>query len=354
MSVTLLVGTRKGLFTLTAGATRTGWEVSGPSFSGWEVNSVDHDPATGMTYAAVTSANYGPIIGRSADLGETWEHSSEGFSYEEEGPELVGAWSVKAGLEPGVVYAGAKPAGLFRSADGGETWAEVAALRSHPTSEMWSPGAAGLILHTIVPHPTDPASMWVGISAAGVYHTADGGATWEPRNDGVPAPWQAPEPPPAGQCAHKFRLAGTSTSRMFQQNHMGQFRSDDGAATWQPIHDGLPSPFGFPVMVHPRDEDTAWFIPLVDAGQRFVPDGKPVVYRTRDAGASYEPLDAGLPPSHAHLVILRDASATDRLDPVGVYFGTSTGQVFASADEGDTWEMAAEYLPPVHAIHAVA
>ncbi len=311
MGITLLAGTRKGLFKLKASAGRTGWEVSGPDFAGWEVNSLDHDPATGMTFAAVTSANFGPIIARSPDLGATWEHSSDGFTYGDGGPELIGAWAVKAGIEPGVVYAGASPAGLFRSDDFGATWSEVSALRSHPTAELWAPGAAGLILHTIVPHPSDPATMWVGISAAGVYHTTDGGATWEARNAGVDAPWETPEPPVAGQCCHKFRLGGTSHTRMFQQNHTGQYRSDDAGLTWEPIQEGLPSPFGFPVAVHPRDEDTAWYIPLVDAGQRFVPDGKPVVYRTRDAGATYEALDHGLPASHAHLVILRDATATD-------------------------------------------
>ncbi len=352
--VTLLVGTRKGLFTLTADAGRTSWEVAGPEFAGWQVNSVDHDPRTGTTYAAVTSEMYGPLIGRSDDLGRTWDQSSEGFTYGDGGDELRGAWAVKAALEPGVVYAGARPAGLFRSADGGKTWSELAALRTHPTSEHWSPGAAGLILHTIVPHPTDPAVLWAGISAAGVYRTADGGETWEPRNAGINAPWETAEPPVAGQCCHKFRLGGGSAARLFQQNHVGQFRSDDGGDTWQPIHEGLPSEFGFPVATHPRDADTAWFLPLVGAEHRFVPDGVPVVYRTRDGGGTYEPLTAGLPAGPAHLVILRDAMATDVLDPVGVYFGTSTGQVFASPDEGDTWHLAADFLPPVYAVHAVA
>ncbi len=352
--VTLLVGTRKGLFTLTGDDERTGWEVAGPAFAGWHVNSVDHDSRTGTTYAAVTSEMYGPVIARSDDLGRTWDQSSEGFTYGEGGDELRGAWAVRAGLEPGVVYAGARPAGLFRSADGGKTWSELAALRTHPTAEHWSPGAAGLILHTIVPHPTDPNVLWAGISAAGVYHTSDGGESWEPRNAGINAPWEGREPPVAGQCCHKFRLAGASATRLFQQNHVGQFRSDDGGVAWQPIQQGLPSEFGFPVVTHPRDDDTAWFLPLVGAEHRFVPDGVPVVYRTRDGGASYESLAAGLPTGHAHLVILRDAMATDDLDPVGVYFGTSTGQVFASPDEGDTWRLAADFLPPVYAVHAVA
>ncbi len=351
--VRLFVGTRKGLFTLSSDD-RVSWEVGGPEFAGWQVNSVDHDPRTGTTYAAVTSMMYGPIIARSDDLGRTWDHSSEGFTYGDGDAELTESWSVKAGLEPGVVYAGAKPAGLFRSADGGKRWEEIAALRAHPTSELWSPGAAGLILHTIVPHPSDPNAMWVGISAAGVYHTTDGGASWEPRNAGIAAPWETTEPPAAGQCCHKVRLGGSSAERMFQQNHVGQFRSDDGGATWQPIQEGLTSEFGFPVAVHPRDENTAWFLPLVGAERRFVPDGRPVVYRTRDAGGSYEPLTSGLPGGHAHLVILRDAMITDQLDPVGVYFGTSTGQVFASGDEGDTWQLAADFLPPVHVVHAAA
>ncbi len=341
----LFTGTRKGLFTLVGEGDR--WEVEGPAFAGWEVNSVDHDPHTATTYAAVTSATYGPVIARRRDGGASWEHSSEGFTYGDGGPELVGAWAVKAGRDPGLVYAGARPAGLFRSTDGGDTWAELAALRSHPTSELWSPGAAGLILHTIVPHPSDPQQLWVGISAAGVYHTADGGQSWEPRNAGIGAPWETPEPPPAGQCCHKVRLAGGSATRMFQQNHVGQYRSDDAGATWDPIDTGLPSSFGFPVAVHPTDHDTAWFLPLVGDSRRFVPDGQPAVYRTRDGGATYTRHVDGLPASHAHLVVLRDAMIADA---DGVYFGTSTGQVFASHDEGDSWSHAADFLPPVHAL----
>ncbi len=352
MSVRLFVGTRKGLFGLRSDEDRAEWDVVTRSFDGWAVNSIDHDAATGVTYAAVTSTTFGPIIGRSEDMGETWEHSSEGLTFGEGADEVTEAWSVKAGIEPGVVYAGSRPAGLFRSDDGGRTWAEVEALRAHPSHDQWYPGQAGLILHTIVPHPTNSAHMWCGVSAAGVFKTEDGGETWTAQNAGVPAPWEAPEPPEVGQCCHKIRLAGGSADRIFQQNHMGQFRSDDGGASWESIQQDMPSEFGFALAVHPRDHQAAWFLPLVSPEQRFVPDGKPVVYRTRDGGASYEALHRGLPASDAFLVVLRDAMISDRLDPVGVYFGTSTGQVFASPDEGDTWHLAADFLPPVHVVHA--
>jgi len=212
MGVRLFVGTRKGLFTYDS-EDRLEWSLAGHDYGGWVVNSIDHDPATGATYAAVNSVVHGPLVSRSSDGGATWSHSGNGLTYGEGGPELTAVWSVKAGIAPGVVYAGADPAGLFRSEDGGETWSEVPALRGHPTAEHWYPGAAGLILHTIVPHPADAATMWCGISAAGVYKTEDGGETWRPQNAGVPAPWDAPEPPVAGQCCHKFRLAAGSTTR---------------------------------------------------------------------------------------------------------------------------------------------
>ena len=307
-----------------------------------------------MTYAAVNSAVHGPLVARSSNGGHTWSHSGNGLSYGDGGPELTAVWAVKAGARPGEVYAGANPAGLFRSDDGGDTWTEVPALREHPTNEHWYPGAAGLILHTIVPHPTDPGTMWCGISAAGVYKTEDAGASWRPQNVGIPAPWDSPEVPVAGQCCHKIRLAAGSSTRLYQQNHMGQFRSDDGGDTWESIQSAMPSEFGFCVAVHARDEDTAWFIPMVGPEERYVPEGKPIVYRTRDGGSSYEALSNGLPPRDSYLVILRDAMISDGLDPVGVYFGTSTGQIYATADEGDSWRLAADLLPPVHVVHSAA
>lgn len=347
--VLLLVGTRKGGFILESDAERRDWRIRGPLCEGWPIHDMTHDPSSGALYAAGGNEWYGPAVWRSDDLGETWSHSSEGIAYGDEGPKIRKLWNVTPAH--GAVYAGADPAGLFRSDDGGATWAHVAGLRDHPTRPSWEPGNGGLCLHSIVPHPTDPAQLWVAISSVGTFHTADGGATWTTRNRGVRADFLPQTYPEYGQCVHKLLMAPGPPGLLYQQNHCGVYRSSDGGEHWEEITAGLPSQFGFPMVVHPRDPRTIWVVPLNGAEEgRYVPDARAAVWRSRDGGDSWSDLRAGLPQENAYLGVLREAMAVDPLEPAGVYFGTGTGQLFASRDEGEHWSLVADYLPPIWSV----
>jgi len=350
----LLVGTKKGAFILESDATRRDWSVRGPLCEGWPTHDLIVEPTSGAILAAAGSPWFGPAVWRSDDLGTTWSHSSAGLTYGDDGPAIKTVWSLAA-TPDGTLLAGVEPAGLFRSTDGGATWAHVEGLTNHPTRPTWGPGAGGLILHTIVPHPTDPMRTWVGISAVGVFETRDGGVSWEPRNVGVRAGFLPDPHPITGQCVHKFAMAAGEPDTLYQQNHCGVYRSDDGGATWIELTDnGLPSEFSFPLVTHPRDPDTAWVIPLNGADQgRYVPDGRPAVWRTHDRGATWIRADEGLPAEHAYLTILREAMARDTLDPVGVTFGTETGQLWHSADEGRSWGLVTDALPEIWAVESV-
>ena len=351
----LLVGTKKGAFILESDAARRDWSVRGPLCEGWPIHDLIVEPGSGAILAAGGSPWFGGAVWRSEDLGETWTHSSAGMTFGDDGPAIKTVWSL-ATTADGTLLAGVEPAGLFRSTDHGATWTHVEGLRNHPTQPTWQPGAGGLILHSIVPHPTDPDHIWIGISAVGVFETVDGGVSWEPRNVGVRAGFFPDPHPITGQCVHKFAMAANDPDTFYQQNHCGMYRSDDGGATWVELTDnGLPSEFGFPLVAHPRDPDTAWVIPLNGADQgRFVPDGRPAVWRTHDRGATWIRADAGLPAEHAYLTVLREAMARDTLDPVGVSFGTETGQLWHSADEGASWRMVTDSLPEIWAVEAVA
>ena len=347
--VLLMVGTKKGAFLLDSDEGRRDWTIRGPYCEGFEIRDVSFDPADGSIYAAATSAWFGPAVFRSPDLGSTWTHSSEGLTYGDDGPKLTRVWSVTPAQ--GAVYAGVEPAGLFRSDDAGATWSHVEGLRNHPTCPDWFPGNGGLILHTIVPHPDEPQRMWVGASSVGVFETTDGGATWTARNRGVRQDYNPGEPAEVGSCVHKFALAAGTRETLFQQNHCGVYRSDDGGARWNEITGALPSEFGFVMGVHPRDPETAWVLPLTPPDQgRLTPDGKAAVWRTRDGGGSWERLAAGLPSKNAWLSVLREAMGVDSLERPGVYFGAQSGQLFASRDEGDTWTEIASYLPAIASV----
>lgn len=350
--VLLLVGTRKGAFIAESDAGRRAWTLRGPLCEGWPIHDMSVEPATGAIYAAAGSPWYGPAVWRSDDLGASWSHSSAGLTYGDGGPAIPTVWNVTAAH--GAVFAGVEPAGLFRSDDGGATWAHVAGLTGHPSRPAWEPGNGGLILHTIVPHASDPRRLWVGISAVGTFETRDGGATWEPRNRGVRADFLPDPHPEIGQCVHKLVAAAGEPETLYQQNHCGVYRSDDGGTAWTEITAGLPSQFGFPMVAHPRDPATAWVIPLNgDDRGRFMPNAAAAAWRTRDRGATWERQAAGLPQEHAYLGVLREAMAVDRLDPVGVFFGTSNGELWTSADEGSSWSQVAAHLPGIWSVEAL-
>ena len=352
--VLILIGTKKGAFILESDAERRSWELRGPFCETWPMNHVIADPATGTIYGGGGSEWFGPAVWKSGDLGATWTHSSAGLAYPEGETPIKAVWSLaRSGSS---LYAGVDPAGLFRSDDDGESWSHLGGLRNHPSRPHWNPGGAGLILHSLLPHPDDAKRLWVGISAAGVFHTADGGETWETRNRGTRADFlpEGENYPEFGQCVHCLVMAPGMPERLYQQNHCGMYRSDDGGQRWESIEAGLPSSFGFPAAAHPRDPSTLYLLPLNgDSAGRCVPDAKAAVWRTRDGGGTWEDLRNGLPQGNTYFGVLRQAMATDRLEPAGVYFGTSTGTLFASADEGDSWTCVAQHLPTILSVETL-
>ena len=347
----LLVGTRKGCFVLESGEHRLEWKLRGPFCEGWPVYHAIYDQDSGSIYAAAASEWHGSAVWRSPDLGETWEHSSEGLGYAEGELKLSKVSSVAAAH--GRLLVGAEAAGLFESRDGGQTFSLLTTLDDLPGRDKWNnpdnqpPGHLGL--SAILPHPTDPERLWVIVQGHSIFETTDGGETWAPRNKGLRADWPL-ENPEVGYCVHKLVLSPTDHDRLYQQNHVGMHRSDDAAQSWAEITEGLPTEFGFAAAVHPHDRDTFYVVPLDPGHTRCMPDGEAAVWRTRDAGSTWQRLDRGLPQQGAYVGVLREGMAIDSLDTPGLYFGTSTGQVFASADEGDSWNEIASYLPGITSV----
>jgi photosystem II stability/assembly factor-like uncharacterized protein len=347
----LLVGTRKGCFILESDGDRRDWKVRGPYCENWPVYHAVHDPASNSLYAAAASEWHGAGVWRSRDMGETWELSSEGLAYGEDGGLKLSKVST---LTPahGRVLAGAESAGLFESTDGGETWKLISTLDGLPGRESWNdpdkqpPGHLGL--SAILPHPDAPSRLWAIVQGYGIFETTDGGGSWTPRNRGLRADWPL-ENPEVGYCVHKLVMA-PDRERLYQQNHVGMHRSDDAGASWTEISEGLPTEFGFAAAAHPHDRDTFYVIPLDPGHGRCMPEGRAAVWRTGDAGSTWQRLERGLPQRDAHIGVLREGLAIDSLDVPGLYFGTSTGQVFASADEGESWSEIASYLPAISSV----
>ena len=346
----VLVGTRKGCFLLESDEARRDWTMRGPYCEGWPIYHVIHDADSGTVFAAAASEWHGASVWRSPDLGETWEQSSEGLSYENGELKLSKVSGLTAAH--GRLFAGAENPGVFESRDGGVTWSLLTNLEGQPGSEGWNdpanqpPGHLGV--PAILPHPDDPSRYWAIVQGVGIFETTDDAATWTPRNKGLRADWPL-EDERVGYCVHKMVMA-PDNERLYQQNHVGMHRSDDAGETWTEITDGLPTEFGFAAAAHPHDRDSFYVIPLDPGHARCMPDGKAAVWRTRDAGSSWQRLDHGLPQEDAHVGVLREGMAIDTYDQPGLYFGTSTGQLFASADEGDTWTEIASYLPGIASV----
>ncbi len=354
-SVVVLAGTRKGAFVFRSDARRKTGALEGPHFAGQTVHHFILDPREPqMLYATTYTDWWGGDIQRSRDWGRNWEKTKGGVRYDKDsGLSVKCVWHIRPGhaSEPGVLYAGVDPAGLFRSEDGGATWDEVRGLNRHATRAKWMPGG-GLIAHTIILDSAEPQRIFVGISAAGVFRSDDGGRTWTPRNKGTLADFLPEKFPEFGQCVHKIAQAPGAANLLYQQNHCGVYRTESSGDAWTDISEGLPSRFGFPIAIHPRDAKTIWVLPLVSPEMRACPDGCLAVYRSTTGGRTWQKQTRGLPTRNAHLTILREAMSTDASDPAGLYFGTQTGQLFYSRDESKQWHLMADFLPPILSVEA--
>jgi photosystem II stability/assembly factor-like uncharacterized protein len=359
--VRVLVGTRKGAFILTSDDARTNWDVSEPHFAGWEVYHLNGSAVNpDRLYAAPSTGWHGQVVHRSDDGGTSWEVVGNDFTYAgvpgthqwydgtQRPWEFTRVWHLEPSLtDADTVFAGVQDAALFKSTDGGSTWSELRGLREHGSGPQWQPGAGGMCLHTIVLDPRDENRMFVAISAAGVFRTADGGETWEPVNkgllsDGIPSP--AAE---VGHCVHNLAMHPARPDTLFMQKHWDVMRSDDGGDNWAEISGDLPTDFGFPISVHAHEPDTVYVVPITSDTHHFPPDGKLRVYRSRTGGQNWEALTNGLPQENCYVNVLRDAMAVDSLPECGIYFGTTGGQVYCSPDGGDTWSAIVRDLPPV-------
>jgi len=359
--VRVLVGTRKGAFVLTADGKRKDWKVSGPHFAGWEIYHVKASPAEpNRLFASQTSGWFGQLIQRSDDGGKTWEPVGNKFVYDGvpgthqwyDGTahpwEFARVWHLEPSLtDPDTIYAGVEDAALFRSVDGGQSWQELSGLREHKTGQGWQPGAGGLCLHTILLDPKDSKRMFVAISAAGAFRSDDGGQTWRAVNRGLKSQGIPDPNAEVGHCVHRIAMHPSRPDVLFMQKHWDVMRSDDAGESWREVSGNLPTDFGFPIDVHAHEPETIYVVPIKSDSEHFPLDGKLRVYRSRTGGDEWEALTKGLPQENCYVNVLRDAMAIDSLDSCGVYFGTTGGQVYASADSGDSWTPIVRDLPPV-------
>jgi hypothetical protein len=359
--VRVLVGTRKGAFILSSDGRREQWEINGPMFAGWELYHLKGSPADpDRLYASQGSGWFGQLIQRSTDGGKTWDPVGNAFAYDgvvgthqwyDGTPhpwEFKRVWHLEPSLtDPDTVYAGVEDAALFRTTDGGQTWHEMAGLRGHGSGPSWQPGAGGLCLHTILLDPVTPSRMFVAISAAGAFRTDDAGTSWRAINRGLKSEGIPDPDAEVGHCVHRIAMHRSRPEVLFMQKHWDVMRSDDAGDSWHEVSGNLPCDFGFPIDVHAHEPETIYVIPIKSDSEHFPPDGKLRVYRSRTGGHEWEPLGAGLPQQHCYVNVLRDAMAVDSLDACGIYFGTTGGQVYVSADAGDHWAAIAHDLPPV-------
>jgi photosystem II stability/assembly factor-like uncharacterized protein len=359
--VRVLVGTRKGAFILTSDGKRERWDVSGPHFGGWEIYHLKGSPVDpNRLYASQSSSWFGQTMQRSNDGGNTWETVGNKFMYDgvpgthqwyDGTPhpwEFKRVWHLEPSLtDPDTVYAGVEDAALFKTTDGGQTWSELSGLRGHGTGPRWTPGAGGMCLHTILIDPTNHARIYVAISAAGAFRSEDGGITWKPITKGLHSKYLPDPTAEVGHCVHRLAMHPSRPKVLFMQKHWDVMRSNNAGDSWEKISGNLATDFGFVIDVHAHEPETIYIVPIKSDSEHYPMDGKLQVFRSRRGGNEWEPLTKGLPQRDCYVNVLRDAMAVDSLDTCGVYFGTTGGQVYASADAGDNWAPIVSHLPAV-------
>ncbi|HEX2681259.1 MAG TPA: sialidase family protein [Candidatus Dormibacteraeota bacterium] len=364
--VRVLVGTRKGAFVLSSDESRKKWKVDGPHFAGWEIYHVKGSPVNpDRLYASQSSSWFGQVMHRSDDGGKTWETVGNQFQYEGvTGPhkwydgsdhpyEFKRVWHLEPSLDDAeAVYAGVEDAALFESNDGGKSWEELPGLRTHKTASEWAPGAGGLCLHTIIIDPTNHDRIYTAISSAGAFRSDDAGKTWKPVTKGLKSNYIPDQDAEVGHCVHRIAMHPSRPNVLFMQKHWDVLRTDDCGENWHEISGNLPTDFGFVVDVNSNDPNTVYVLPITSDQYHVVMDGKLRVYRSKTGGDDWEALTKGLPQENCYVNVLRDAMSVDKLDPCGVYFGTTGGQVYASADDGDSWAPIMRDLPAVLSVEA--
>ena len=360
----MLVGTRKGAFILTSDGTRQAWDVAGPFFGGWEIYHLKGSPVDpNRIYVSQSTGWFGQMIQRSNDGGKTWDAVGNKFVYDgvpgthqwyDGTPhpwEFKRVWHLEPSLtDPEVVYAGVEDAALFRTTDGGASWHEMKGLREHGSGPHWAPGAGGLCLHTIVQDPTNISRIFIAISAAGAFRTDDGGTTWKAINQGLRSEYIPDPTAEVGHCVHRIAMHPSRPNVLFMQKHWDVMRTDNAGDSWTEVSGNLPTDFGFAIDVHAHEPETIYVVPIKSDSEHYPPDGRLRVFRSRSGGNEWEALTTGLPQRDCYVNVLRDAMAVDTLDPCGIYFGTSGGQVYGSSDGGDTWTAIVHDLPAVMSV----